>query len=238
MLAKIIIEGLLFIDIETVPIAKGFFDLSEAMQEIWYEKMKKTNGDDCDPAQLYLDQAGLWPEFAKIACVSFGGFKGKDFYVSSLYGDNEIAILKGLETIVKKNLCGHNIDSFDVPFITRRYIITGMTLPSSFDNYGKKPWELTSVDTMSLWKMGGYSDKNRSLDWMCVVLGIPSPKNAVDGSKVSELFYEGRHDEIAKYCEGDVIATARLLQRIQNRQWVKDEYINSGIKTIKLMLKK
>ena len=47
----------------------------------------------------------------------------------------------------------------------------------------------------------GIGRDNTSLDILCRVLNIESPKAGGDGSKVLELYQAGKIDEIAKYCE-------------------------------------
>ncbi|KKS19132.1 MAG: 3'-5' exonuclease, PolB [Parcubacteria group bacterium GW2011_GWC1_41_7] len=49
-----------------------------------------------------------------------------------------------------------------------------------------------------------------SLHSACTGFGIETPKNDIDGSKVSEYFYAGKLGEIGAYCMRDVLATAQL----------------------------
>jgi uncharacterized protein YprB with RNaseH-like and TPR domain len=77
-----------------------------------------------------------------------------------------------LNTHYDKNfhkLCGHNIKEFDVPYICRRAMVHGLTLPTIIDSAGKKPWEVSHIDTMELWKFG---DRKSfcSLDLLCRVM--------------------------------------------------------------------
>jgi predicted PolB exonuclease-like 3'-5' exonuclease len=50
-------------------------------------------------------------------------------------------------------------------------------------------------------------EKRVSLDRLCKILGVPTSKGDMDGSKVAETAAAGEWDKIARYCEGDVIAT-------------------------------
>lgn len=53
-----------------------------------------------------------------------------------------------------------------------------------------------------------------NLDFYCKAFGIPSPKcDGVTGLQVAELFRSGRGLDIARYCLGDVRATAELYRR-------------------------
>jgi hypothetical protein len=94
----------------------------------------------------------------------------------------------------------------------KRALINGLKVPAQFNTIGKKPWELSIVDTAELWSFGAWQESFTSLDTLTAVLNIPSPKSDIDGSKVSEVFWEeGDLDRIAKYCEQDVVATINVL---------------------------
>jgi DNA polymerase elongation subunit (family B) len=61
-------------------------------------------------------------------------------------------------------LCGHNAKEFDFPYICRRMLVNGLKLPTILDIAGKKPWEVSHLDTMELWKFGDY--KSFVLDFL------------------------------------------------------------------------
>lgn len=211
------LNKLLFIDIETVPIVEDVFQLPDRLGDIWATKY-----NDVDSlSESFNDKAGLMAEFSKIVCVGIGYFftepdqKEQKFKVMSITGD-EVEILTRLEGIMDKlkgyHLCGHNIKSFDVPFLCKRYVINGKGLPAMINNSGKKPWEVFDVDTQELWKFGSFQGKNTSLDLITAILGIDSPKDGIDGSQVKDFFYAGKIEKIAAYCKRDIVATARVAQ--------------------------
>lgn len=47
-------------------------------------------------------------------------------------------------------LCAHNGKEFDFPYIARRMVIHGLELPGPLQVAGKKPWEVSHLDTMEL----------------------------------------------------------------------------------------
>ncbi|HBK70328.1 MAG TPA: 3'-5' exonuclease, partial [Flavobacteriaceae bacterium] len=60
------------------------------------------------------------------------------------------------------------------------------------------------------------------------ILGIPSPKQDIDGSQVAKVYYEENDlKRIVEYCERDTIAVAQLLLRFNNLELLKDEEIVS-----------
>jgi len=153
--------------------------------------------------------------------------------VKSIYGASEKAILKefaGVLKAIKKSLCGHNVKGFDFPFLSKRYVINKVEMPASLITWGKKPWELEHfVDTMELWKFGSFSGAT-SLDALCGALEVPTPKGDMDGSKVREQYFKGQWKSITDYCEKDVVATARCLQRMLYITPVPDEQVDSATK--------
>ena len=51
---------------------------------------------------------------------------------------------------------------------------------------------------------------------MTNVLGIPSPKDDIDGSEVYGVFYkENNIERIVNYCEKDTLAVAQILLRLR-----------------------
>ncbi len=221
---------LLYIDIETAGIVEDFMELPDRLGDIWMQKHE----DDGSPSKSYREQAGLHAEFAKVVCVSVGYFftepdqKEQKFKVLSLTG-TELAILTQLEGIMNKlkgyNLCGWNIKGFDVPFLCKRYVINGKSLPAMINNVGKKPWDVNDLDLMEIWKFSSFQGKSASLDLVTAVLGIPSPKGDMNGSMVGKAFYEGHIEEIGQYCANDVIGTARVSQVFNGLIYVSDENV-------------
>ena len=58
------------------------------------------------------------------------------------------------------------------------------------------------------------------------LLGIPSPKEDMDGSMVKDVFYkENDLDRIVTYCELDVVTTAQVFLRLRNEELLEDDDI-------------
>jgi len=61
---------------------------------------------------------------------------------------------------------------------------------------------------------------------MANILGIPSPKEDIDGSMVRDVYYiEENLDRIVTYCELDVVTTAQVLLRLRNDALLVDSEI-------------
>jgi hypothetical protein len=235
MNAKINFSNILFLDIETVPESENYTDLSPEKQELYALKTQYQRKDEFTSEQFY-HKAGIWAEFGKIICISVGFFssfeKERVFRVKSFYGDNEQQLLIEFKELLDKHfnglnhlLCAHNGKEFDFPYIARRMIINRMDLPEKLNLFGKKPWEIPHLDTLELWKFGDYKHYT-SLKLMTHILGIPSPKDDIDGSQVAEVYYKEKNlERIVKYCEKDTIAVVQLLLRLYNIEILKDSEI-------------
>ncbi|MDV7137498.1 3'-5' exonuclease [Maribacter sp. TH_r10] len=234
MLYKLHLENILFLDIETVPEAADYEELDDVTKELWEHKTQYQRKDEITAEEFY-DRAGIWAEFGKIVCISVGYFHTKgdirEFRVTSFYGE-EPKLLKDFKTLLnthfkypKNLLCAHNGKEFDFPYIARRMIINGISLPYKLDLFGKKPWEVPHLDTLELWKFGDYKHYT-SLKLMSHILGIPSPKEDIDGSMVRDVYYkEGNLDRIVTYCELDVVTTAQVLLRLRNDELLQNNEI-------------
>jgi hypothetical protein len=104
-------------------------------------------------------------------------------------------------------------------------IINGIALPNKLNLFGKKPWEVPHLDTLELWKFGDYKHFT-SLKLLTKVLGVPSPKDDIDGSEVAHVYYvENNIDRIITYCEKDVIAVAQIFLRLRREDILVDDEI-------------
>ena len=155
--------------------------------------------------------------------------------LKSFFGEDEKALLSDFSAMLTKFcktnreaiLCAHNGKEFDYPYIARRMIINGLIIPEILDNSGKKPWEVKLLDTMDLWKFGDYKNYT-SLELLTSVLGIPTPKDDIDGSMVAGVYYNEKDlERIVRYCEKDVLAIAQVLLRFMNLPGIQEDKIES-----------
>jgi|TARA_B110000208_G_scaffold29962_1_gene39411 predicted PolB exonuclease-like 3'-5' exonuclease len=231
------LKNILFLDIETVPEFENWSELPEEQQELFAKKTQYQRKEEFTPAAFY-GRAGIWAEFGKIVCISVGYFtevsKAKKLRITSFFGDDEAKILIDFKELLSthfsqqnKVLCAHNGKEFDFPFIARRMIVHKIELPQKLNLFGKKPWEVPHLDTLELWKFGDYKHYT-SLKLLTSILGIPSPKDDIDGSEVAKVYYQEKNiDRIVKYCEKDTIAVAQVLLRFNNEGLLNDADITS-----------
>lgn len=231
MLDKEKIVSFLYFDVETVSQEKNFEILAKKnarLSKLWerrakyyrtaYEEMKGLSD-----GEIYSFKAALEPEFSKVVCVSFGSFTDNNQRrFVSFSGEDEEEILNKSNKVFNnawaKNwkLCGHNIKGFDVPCLGKRMLYSGLNPSQILQVWDKKPWEIPFIDTTEIFCFGSWSQqKYLSLDLLTQSFGIPSPKNEIDGSMVSEIFWEQKDfSKIEKYCESDVNAVMSIVEKI------------------------
>lgn len=236
LLRKIPLTNILFLDIETVPEQEDFEALGDTAQKLWEKKTAYQRKEEFTPEEFY-ERAGIWAEFGKIICISVGYFAfqndKRNFRVTSFTGD-EVKILKDFSNLVNDYfngpqhlLCGHNGKEFDFPYIARRMIIHQLPLPDKLNMFGKKPWEIPHLDTMELWRFGDYKHFT-SLALLTHVLGIPTPKDDIDGSQVAEVYYKEKNlKRIVDYCEKDTTAVAQVFLRLRGDKILSPEEVVS-----------
>lgn len=237
LLKSISLNEILFLDIETVSQEKIYEDLNPDLQKLWDLKARNIVKEEQTPSQVY-DRASIYAEFGKIVCIGVGFFQSEtssttpSFRVKSIYDHDENRILNDFASLLNQHfasptsrLCAHNGKEFDFPYIARRMLIHGITLPKILDVAGKKPWETTFLDTMELWKFGDFKNFT-SLNLLASVFGLPTPKDDIDGSQVGRVFWEENDIErIARYCIKDVVTLARVFAKYRNNGNIEEDDI-------------
>jgi predicted PolB exonuclease-like 3'-5' exonuclease len=216
-MAKTDLEKILFLDIETVPLVYHYGELQETARELWNKKWQYNK--EISPEQQYA-KAGIYAEFAKVVVIGLGYYHQGKFRLKTIASANETEILQQFSDLLQQHfntashlLCAHNGKEFDFPFLCRRFLINNLPLPKLLQIQGLKPWEVKHIDTMDLWKFGDIKNFS-SLNLLAYVLGIPSPKDDMDGSMVGKTFYEENNlAKIESYCKKDVITLARVYNR-------------------------
>jgi 3'-5' exonuclease len=216
------LTSILFLDVETVPQFSDYEEAPSAIRELWDKKASLLRHEGETPQSLY-HRAGIYAEFGKVICISCGMFSADGrFRIKSFHGHDEKTVLADFAALCEKSfsrpdryLCAHNGKEFDFPFLSRRMLVNGIRLPRILDTAGKKPWEVSHLDTLELWKFGDYKSFT-SLNLLATIFGIPTPKDDIDGSRVWEVYWrEGNLDRIVTYCQKDTLTVAQLFLRFR-----------------------
>lgn len=188
-----------FFDIETIP----------TEQSLRHSGLLEAQALPTD-AEI-LKKLSLSGATARILCLAYAVEPEADSPVQVLHG-SEAEILRGFwELAADCDLfVGHNILDFDLRFIYQRSVIHQIK-PSceiSFARFRNNP----VYDTMQEWSKWGR--EHISLDLLARALGIPSPKECLDGSKVYPYYCAGRLPEICEYCKCDVDTVRQVYRRL------------------------
>jgi DNA polymerase elongation subunit (family B) len=230
-------HNILFLDIETVSQHPSFDLVPNDWKELWSKKAEALlRNREEETVDTIYSRAGIYAEFGKIVCISCGVINGsgsdKKIIIKSYYGDNEKELLIEFSEMLRKwatdpnkYLCAHNGKEFDFPYLCRRMIINNIPIPSILNTAGKKPWEVTHLDTMELWKFGDFKNYT-SLNLLAHTLGIPTPKDDIDGSMVGDVYWKEKNlERIATYCQKDVVTAAQIYLRIIGDSLISEENV-------------
>lgn len=228
-------SNILFLDIETVPAVYKYEELSERMKYFWDKKAAQLAKNESDTPESLYDKAAIFAEFGKIICISTGTISNNVATIKSFFSHDEKELLTSfsnyLNSVQKSEirlLCAHNGKEFDFPWLCRRMLVNGLNIPEILNIQGKKPWEISHIDTMELWKFGDYKSFT-SLDLLSEIFEIPTPKDDINGADVARVYYEEKDlVRIVKYCQKDVIALIQLFRKLQNLPLISEVNVLNG----------
>jgi 3'-5' exonuclease len=102
-----------------------------------------------------------------------------------------------------------NGHSFDLPVLRYRAMVNrvsaeGLQVRQYFHRYTEDALDLCDV-------LGSYVPGVKvKLDEVTKILGLPGKPEGIDGSRVEEMVLGGQIEEVARYCESDVLNTYRV----------------------------
>ena len=231
------VHNILFLDIETAPQFPDYVSLPDGWKHLWDSKSASlVKYHEGQTNETLYPRAGIYAEFGKIVCISCGVLQGpaneRKIILKSFSRDDERKLLQQFNEMLNKwsageakYLCAHNGKEFDFPYLCRRMIINGLSIPPMLNMAGKKPWEINHLDTMELWKFGDFKNYT-SLSLLAQALGIPTPKDDIDGSMVWEVYWKEKNlPRIVTYCQKDVVTVAQILLRMSGEELVREENV-------------
>lgn len=233
------IEDILFWDMEVVRESDELLPNSDAFH-LFQHKHRNRETDELPTEQetieLYRRKAGLSSTHNKIVCLSMGFVKQGKIHVKSLTG-SQFDIITEFSKVLSKGYipCGWNIIKFDFPTLRIKAFQEGIIdyAPEQFNDAGKKEWAMSEIkynvnmiDLMIQYQ--GTSYMSAALAEACYVLNVPTPKDDIDGSQVSDVFYAEGVERIATYCEKDVVACIHILQRMRGEDLTTEIVYKNG----------
>jgi predicted PolB exonuclease-like 3'-5' exonuclease len=199
-------------DLETVPDLKGFAAAND-LDGKSDDEIREAMGDKF-PKHIYHS----------IACIgALIAHRETDCWVVDALGAPHIGertekelIASFVEKIAELNpqLVTFNGNSFDLPVIRYRALVhsvsaIGLSERPYFNRYSDDAIDLCDA-------LSSFSPQAKtSLHELCRVMGLPGKPDAIDGSEVHKYFRDGRIQEIADYCETDIVNTYRVWLRYE-----------------------
>ena len=107
-----------------------------------------------------------------------------------------------------------NGNTFDLPVLRYRAMIhavsaSGLTARPYFNRYTEDALDLCDV-------LSSFAPHTKaSLNELSKIMGLPGKPDNIDGGEVERYFQEGRIQDIAAYCESDVVNTYRVWLRYE-----------------------
>ena len=230
-------NNILFLDIETVSQYETYHHMPADWRDLWEVKAAGLiRNKETETSETVYHRSAIYAEFGKIICISCGCLQGvgddRKMVIKSFVGDDEKKLLLQFAEMLQKwskdadkFLCAHNGKEFDFPYICRRMVINCLPLPPMLNIAGKKPWDVPHIDTLEMWKFGDFKSFT-SLSLLAGVLGIPTPKDDIDGSMVSDVYWKERNlPRIVHYCQKDVVTVAQVYLRLIGETCIETDNI-------------
>lgn len=125
-----------------------------------------------------------------------------------------IAAFVGRIAELTPQLVTFNGNSFDLPVLRYRALVNsapapGLSARPYFNRYTEDAVDLCDV-------LSAFSSQGKAtLHEICRVMGLPGKPDGMDGSEVAQYHRDGRIQDIADYCESDVVNTYRVWLRYE-----------------------
>lgn len=212
-----------YFDIETIPAQRndltqfvidkikppGNIKKEESVVKWWQEQ-----GEDAiEEALSKTSFDGLMGEIISIAWAI--NDEPAEVVYRHLEGSEEFLLRSFLTAITRQTMhakpiwIGHNIVSFDLPFLHRRCVVNG-TAPRVYIPFDAKPWSKDVYDTCEVFGRA-------SQDKVCRALGIQGKPDDIDGSRVWEYVQKGMVEKVAEYNKDDVEKVRMIHKRAMFR---------------------
>lgn len=222
----------LYFDIETIPADESSHTALQYLYDRKIEKKMKEKGLSKEEATVefgtfekFVDGSGFDGSFGRVLCIAYAVNNDETRVICN--DGNEKKTIEDFWFVASQIdlFVGHNIMEFDLRFLLQRSIILGVKPTwNRFAELGKKPWDMVKYldfaryknlpifDTMQEWSCWG--NPKAGLEHLALAMGIPTPKEGIDGSEVWSFYKAGKVKEVCDYCMRDVETTRAVYKRM------------------------
>lgn len=239
-------DYLFVFDIETIPDTDSVANLTGCndTESIEYKRdllsnyhLEITNGQNSFPRQLFHRIVAISALIAQITTSNQStSYKLLELKSAAKEDSTEAELITSFFSTLEKlepKLITFNGRTFDIPVLKYRAMVHGIScakfynLGNKWENYSQRYSSEYHCDLLDILSDYGSSARIK-LSEVCSILGFPG-KMGVDGSKVTDLFDQGKVNEIRDYCETDVLNTYLVYLRVCVHRGTisKDDYNNA-----------
>ncbi|WP_232631053.1 3'-5' exonuclease [Methylobacterium sp. Leaf118] len=200
-------ETVLVFDLETVP------DLAAVA------RVHGLDPDDTDGARAKL--GGGFPKLIYHAIVCIGALIAErmdEAWQVRALGAPHIGERSEAQLIIdfaarldqlRPQLVSFNGHGFDLPVIRYRALVHGIAAPGLTARPYYRRYDEAGLDLCDV--LANHDARGRiGLDALCRAMGLQGKPEGLDGGGVAELVAQGRLQDVAAYCQADLIATYRI----------------------------
>jgi len=167
----------------------------------------------------------------KVNATSLSGSHGEIISISWALGDADVSNVFRPSGMSEKNLLsefeltlseqlslrkvtkwiGSNVAEFDLPFMFKRFIVNGVSMPPLMP-INPKPWAGDVFDVT-----GVFSGKPHGIsqDELCFILGIEQKPSDINGANVGQHYIDGNYGKIVDYNNYDVETVRKIYKRMK-----------------------
>lgn len=194
-------------------------DIETATQKLedWQIKALTKHCKNDEDRANEIAKAPLYATTGQVICVCLHDLQSGDVITHHSGNLKEREILaKFWEDVSQfRQVITFNGRSFDVPFLLLRSMVHGIVPTANL--MGQRFSVFPHCDLADQLSYYG-ATKKFSLDTYLRMMGIETSKGGgITGETVGDFYSRGRHQEIADYCERDVVATGQLFKRWAGR---------------------
>lgn len=205
-------DSVLVWDLETVPDLEGFAKVHQ-LDASCREDVRTAMGAEF-PKLIYHSVVCIG---ALLAEQSSSGWYVKAIDAPHVGDRTEKDLIHSFLSIIERiqpRMVTFNGGGFDLPVLRYRSMVHGLSAPGLsarpyFHRFTNDAVDL--CDVLSSFSFGGKA----KLDEVSRIMGLAGKPDGMDGSQVEAYFNAGRIDEIAAYCQSDVVNTFRLWLRYE-----------------------
>lgn len=205
-------ECVLVWDLETIPDLTGYARAHQL--DAGCRDMVRSAMGDQFPKLLYHSIVCIG---ALLATQSDSGWEVKGIDAPHIGNRTEQELIQSFVNIVeqaKPKMITFNGSGFDLPVLRYRSMMHGLRAPGLSARPYFHRFTDDAVDVCDVLSSFSYGGKVK-LDEISRVMGLEGKPDGMDGSQVEAYFNAGRIDEIAAYCQSDVVNTFRLWLRYE-----------------------